>query len=173
MSGVGNGQNIKTNASPNERVSGDGYWDPPANAKGERCIVLDLCKQKIFYYIGTQLVGISPMSSGKEGFGTPKGEYKIIQKEIDYKSGTYGVLRDKATNEILDDDFSPKQKAVPAGAYYDPAPMPYFMRIHGGYGMHVGMVLGYPVSHGCVRLPENMAKAFFNNTPLGTKVIIQ
>lgn len=32
---------------------------------------------------------------------------------------------------------------------------------------------GYPVSHGCVRLPADMAKTFFENTPLGTKVTIR
>ena len=39
--------------------------------------------------------------------------------------------------------------------------------------MHVGFVTGYPVSHGCVRLPADMAKTFFENTPLGTKVTIR
>ncbi len=51
--------------------------------------------------------------------------------------------------------------------------MPYWMRITGGYGMHVGFVTGYPVSHGCVRLPEDMAKIFFEHTPIGTKVTIR
>ena len=51
--------------------------------------------------------------------------------------------------------------------------MPYWMRITGGYGMHVGFVTGYPVSHGCVRLPEDMAKTFFEHTPIGTNVTIR
>ena len=38
---------------------------------------------------------------------------------------------------------------------------------------HVGFVTGYPVSHGCVRLPADMAKTFFEHTPLGTKVTIR
>ena len=85
------------------------------------------------------------MSSGKEGYGTPKGTYKIIQKDANYKSGTYGVLRSRATGAVVNSD----------------------------YGMHVGFVTGYPVSHGCVRLPADMAKTFFENTPLGTKVTIR
>ena len=38
--------------------------------------------------------------------------------------------------------------------------MPYFLRIHGGIGMHAGYLPGYPASHGCIRLPEKMAVHF-------------
>ena len=113
------------------------------------------------------------MSSGKEGYGTPKGTYKIIQKDANYKSGTYGVLRSRATGAVVNSDYNARAGSTPAGTYYDPAPMPNWMRITGGYGMHVGFVTGYPVSHGCVRLPADMAKTFFENTPLGTKVTIR
>lgn len=74
---------------------GQGYWDKPAGIQGEPHIIIDLKQQKVFYYVGATLVGISPMSSGKEGYGTPKGTYKIIQKDANYKSGTYGVLRSR------------------------------------------------------------------------------
>ena len=113
------------------------------------------------------------MSSGKEGFGTPRGTYKIIQKDANYKSGTYGVLRSKSTGAVVNGDYNARAGGAPAGTYFDPAPMPYWMRITGGYGMHVGFVTGYPVSHGCVRLPADMAKTFFEHTPLGTKVTIR
>ena len=35
------------------------------------------------------------------------------------------------------------------------------MRITGGVGMHEGFLPGYPASHGCIRMPEFMAEAFF------------
>ena len=127
--------------------------------------------EKVFYYVGTTLVGVSPMSSGKEGYGTPRGTYKIIQKDANYKSGTYGVLRSKSTGAVVNGDYNARAGGAPAGTYFDPAP--YWMRITGGYGMHVGFVTGYPVSHGCVRLPEDMAKTFFEHTPIGTKVTIR
>ena len=142
-------------------------------AQGEKHIIIDLKQQKVFYYVGTTLVGVSPMSSGKEGYGTPRGTYKIIQKDANYKSGTYGVLRSKSTGAVVNGDYNARAGGAPAGTYFDPAPMPYWMRITGGYGMHVGFVTGYPVSHGCVRLPEDMAKTFFEHTPIGTKVTIR
>ena len=103
----------------------------------------------------------------------PRGKYKIIQKDANYKSGTYGVLRSKSTGAVVNGDYNARAGGAPAGTYFDPAPMPYWMRITGGYGMHVGFVTGYPVSHGCVRLPEDMAKTFFEHTPIGTKVTIR
>lgn len=174
LAGVGHStQGITTDVPPEARL-GQGFWDVPAGLTGPKKIIIDTKQQQVTYYIGDTLVGKSPMSSGKEGFGTPPGTYKIIQKEKNYKSGTYGVLRSRATNEIVDNDFNTKGgKPIPAGAYYDAAPMPYFMRFYGGYGMHVGFVAGYPVSHGCVRLPEDMAKVFFENTPLNTTCIVK
>jgi hypothetical protein len=172
LSGVGSVSGVNTDIPATARL-GQGYWDKPNGLQGENHIVIDLGQQKVYYYIGSTLVGMSPMSSGKEGYGTPKGSYKIIQKNAEYKSGTYGVLRSRATGEVVNKDFNTKNGAVPAGTYFDPAPMPYWMRITGGYGMHVGFVAGYPVSHGCVRLPEDMAKIFFDNTPVGTKVTIR
>jgi L,D-transpeptidase catalytic domain len=51
--------------------------------------------------------------------------------------------------------------------------MPYFLRIHGGIGMHAGYLPGYPASHGCIRLPKEMAVHFFNNAAIGTSVAIR
>lgn len=172
LHGVGDTHGVSTELPP-EAALGQGYWDVPANASGPKKIIIDNKTQKITYYIGNTLVGMSPTSTGKEGYSTPPGTYKITQKEKNYKSGTYGVLRRKGTNEIVNNDFSTKTDKVQPGTYYDPAPMPYFMRFHGGYGMHVGFVAGYPVSHGCVRLPEDMAKIFFENTPIGTTCIVR
>ena len=42
----------------------------------------------------------------------------------------------------------------PRGTAFRGASMPYFLRIHGGIGMHAGYLPGYPASHGCIRLPE-------------------
>ena len=36
-----------------------GYWDLPAGTQGEKHIIIDLKQQKVFYYVGTTLVGLS------------------------------------------------------------------------------------------------------------------
>lgn len=51
--------------------------------------------------------------------------------------------------------------------------MPYFLRLHGGIGMHAGYLPGYPASHGCIRLPQQMAVEFFKDATVGTPVVIR
>ena len=48
----------------------------------------------------------------------------------------------------------------------------YFMRFHGSDGMHAGYLPGYAASHGCVRMPEQYAIAFFNSVNVGTPVTV-
>jgi hypothetical protein len=61
---------------------------------------------------------------------------------------------------------------VPRGGKFVPAPMRYFLRFSGANGMHAGYLPGYPASHGCVRLPEEYAIAFFNSVEVGTPVTV-
>jgi len=46
------------------------------------------------------------------------------------------------------------------------------MRFCGADGMHAGYLPGYPTSHGCVRMPEQYAIAFFNSVGVGTPVSV-
>ena len=61
----------------------------------------------------------------------------------------------------------------PPGAHFKGTPMPYFMRIVSGTGLHAGYLPGYPASHGCIRMPEFMAENFFKSVSLGTPVTIK
>jgi lipoprotein-anchoring transpeptidase ErfK/SrfK len=61
----------------------------------------------------------------------------------------------------------------PQGTIFRGATMPYFLRIHGGIGMHAGYLPGYPASHGSIRLPGKMAVQFFQNAVVGTPVEIR
>jgi hypothetical protein len=51
-----------------------------------------------------------------------------------------------------------------------PAPMPYFMEFSQCVGMHAGYLPGYPASHGCVRMPRDLAAEFFARVKIGTPV---
>ncbi len=42
----------------------------------------------------------------------------------------------------------------------------------GGYAMHQGYVPPFAASHGCIRLPGQMAVRFFENAPVGTLVTV-
>jgi lipoprotein-anchoring transpeptidase ErfK/SrfK len=162
------GQVIQRKGAAYDTVS---YWDGD-NARGNSSILIVLGEQKAFYYKGGELVGVSAISTGREGFGTPTGRFKIIQKDKDHKSSIYGDYVD-AQGNVIKKDIDLTKDPKPPGAIFDGAKMPYFLRIVGGTGMHAGFLPGYPASHGCIRMPEFMAEAFFRNTPKGTPVEIR
>ncbi|MEJ0011823.1 MAG: L,D-transpeptidase [Bauldia sp.] len=76
------------------------------------------------------------VSTGKDGFETPTGDFRPTRTAAEYYSKTY-----------------------------DDAPMPYAVFFTGGYAVHateaVGR-LGSPASHGCVRLTLENAQTFFS-----------
>ncbi|MEY2543466.1 MAG: hypothetical protein QOE81_927, partial [Verrucomicrobiota bacterium] len=110
----------------------------------------------------------SPISSGRYGHLTETGSFKVIEKERNHSSSIYGKIVDSYGRTIVADaDVDMK---VPRGCRFIPAPMRYFMRFHGADGMHAGYLPGYPASHGCVRMPEELAIAFFNAVEVGTPV---
>lgn len=148
------------------------YWEGD-NVNGSPMIKINRRKQTASFYKGGVLVGVSKISSGTEDHATPPGTYKITQKSKDHKSSAYGVFKDKATGQMLNDNVDIRVDKVPPGAVYYPAPMPNFMRFNGGIGMHTGYLPGYAASHGCIRMPHHMSEKFFENVEVGTPVIVE
>jgi hypothetical protein len=152
---------------PYDNVS---YWDGDG-VPGAPHVVIRMGEQRAYFYKGDTLVGISTISTGREGYNTPTGSFHIIQKDQDHASSEYGDY-DDAQGHIVMKEIDRKKDPMPPGCHFDGAKMPYFMRIVGGTGMHEGFLPGYPASHGCIRMPGFMAQAFFRNVELGTPVEI-
>ncbi len=148
------------------------YWEGDG-VQGSPLIRINIRQQKAYFYKGGQLVGVSLISSGKEDKGTPPGRYKITEKSKDHRSNLYGVFKDKATGETINDSVDIRKDPVPPGAYFVAAPMPNFLRFNGAIGMHTGYLPGYPASSGCIRMPHQMAEKFFANVELGTPVVVE
>jgi hypothetical protein len=146
------------------------YWDGDG-VSGAPSIRISLGEQRAYFYKGGQLVGVSIISTGREGFNTPTGSWKLQQKDRYHVSSLYGDYVD-ANGNIIQKDVDTSKDKRPPGAIYDGAKMPFFMRIHGGVGMHEGFLPGYPASHGCIRMPGFMAEKFFANVSVGTPVTI-
>jgi len=86
----------------------------------------------------------SRCSTGRSGYSTKRGEFVVTNKERSHRSTIYHVE------------------------------MPYFMSLSClDFGMHAGYVPNYPASHGCIRLPEDTARKFFSEIPVGTLVTVQ
>ena len=145
------------------------YWDGDG-VSGSPSITIDLREQQARFYKDGRLVGVSLISSGREGYDTPSGNFTIIQKNKDHVSNLYGDYVD-GSGTVVVANVGVKTDPKPAGASFRGAPMPYYMRITPtGVGMHAGFLPGFPASHGCIRMPERMAEIFFANVALGTPV---
>ncbi len=131
---------------------------------------IDLGQQTAYLIRGRYVVLQSPISSGRYGHLTSTGSFKVIEKEVNHHSSIYGKIVDVRGNTVVADaDVDMK---VPSGGRFIPAPMHYFMRFHEADGMHAGYLPGYPASHGCVRMPEQMAIAFYRAVDVGTPVTV-
>jgi lipoprotein-anchoring transpeptidase ErfK/SrfK len=133
-------------------------------------IEIDLQEQTAYLIRNGRVVLSTPVSAGRYGHLTGNGAFKVIEKELNHFSNMYGKIVDARGNTIVPD--ADADMPVPRGGKFIPAPMRYFMRFDGANGMHAGYVPGYPASHGCVRLPEENAIAFYNAVEVGTPVTV-
>ncbi len=84
------------------------------------------------------------ISTGQPGYSTPSGIFSVIQKNRYHESNIYSG-----------------------------APMPFMQRITwSGIALHAGVVPNYPASHGCIRLPHDVAQRLFGMTRMGMRVIV-
>lgn len=175
LSGYGppSGQSAQgSGAAANQAGQPRGYWDGDG-ISGAAKIRIVRSEQKAYFYKGGTLVGVAPISTGDMNHATPSGRYRVTEKDIDHESSLYGVIKNKATGEVVNNDADTRKHKPKAGEVFVHAPMPYFMRFNHGIGMHTGYLPGYAASHGCVRLPDHMARKFFENSKIGTPVIVE
>lgn len=148
-----------------------GYWNDEA-VSGSPKIVVNLTSQRAYFYKSKQLVGESTVSTGKHGFSTPPGSYRVLWKDKDHVSTVFGEYVDEWGN-VVKPNVDSRKDSKPPGSHFEGARMPYAMFFRGGYAMHQGYVPPYAASHGCIRLPHEMAERFFDATPLGTPVLVK
>lgn len=157
-------------SAPEDNLTAQGWWTGD-RVSGDPRIQIDLDRQVVKYFKGGKLVGAAPISSGREGHGTVRGTYKIIEKDAGHRSSIYGSFVD-GHGYIVEGDVDSRKDRPPPGTRFLGASMRSFMRITGGIGMHEGYLPGFAASHGCIRLPSRMAAIFYRATPLGTPVEI-
>jgi len=134
---------------------------PTAPVEAEKVIFISIARQEIFLYEKGQLIKSSFTVTGKPGFETVTGTYKIYAKQ---------------RNAVLRSPFENITYEVPV-AYW----MPFFS----GYGLHDanwrevagrgfgGNIYNWDGSHGCANLPTSMAAFIWNWAPIGTPVHVE
>ena len=117
-------------------------------------IEVNLTTQMLYAYEGDTLIRSSPVSTGKDGFLTPAGTFRIMTKE-----GTIDMAGCSA-GECWDVPDVPASMLFREGGYY----------LHGAYWHNnFGISRG---SHGCVNLPVDFAWWLFSWARIGTEVWI-
>ena len=150
------------------------YRDEKLVAKageGNTAVEIALREQRGLLLVENAIAMDFPVATGRSTHPTPKGSYKILEKKEQYASNLYGrIVGGDGSTVVADADT--RDHAVPAGARFVGAPMPYWMRMTPtGVGMHVGHVPGNrPASHGCIRLKKETATELFSLLPVGTPV---
>lgn len=133
-------------------------------------VLVSLSKQRAYVYAGNRLAIDTPISSGKKAGFTPTGNFTIIQKDPNHRSNIYGNFID-SRGRVVRGGVSARIDSAPSGTHFEGAPMFYFMRLTSeGVGMHIGILPGYPASHGCIRLPAEIAPQIYARVKLGTPV---
>lgn len=135
-------------------------------------VIVSLSKQRAYLYQDDQIVIDTPVSTGKRAGMTPSGKFTVLEKDPNHKSNIFGNFVD-SKGRVVRGGISLKIDSAPSGTHYEGAPMLWFMRLtDDGVGMHVGILPGYPASHGCVRMPSDIAPLFYQRVKIGTAVEI-
>ncbi|MEO0415222.1 MAG: L,D-transpeptidase family protein, partial [Verrucomicrobiota bacterium] len=99
-------------------------------------VIVDIADQKAFLLVSGKIAATSPVSTARTGKYTPRGTFSVTERVRTGKISTIYKVE-----------------------------MPYWMRLSGSpFGMHAGHLPGYPASAGCIRMPADMAKLFYDNT---------
>lgn len=142
--------------------------------QGPLSVNIDLSEQKAYLFKNGQSVGWTYVATGRSGFATPTGTFRIMEKIVDKRSNRYGMIYN-SSGDVVNSNATAGVSRVPAGGRFVGAKMPYWMRITGyGVGLHAGAIPhpGSPASHGCIRLPYTMAETIYQHAPVGARVTI-
>jgi lipoprotein-anchoring transpeptidase ErfK/SrfK len=132
-------------------------------------VLISLGKQRAYLLLDNEIAIDTPISSGKAAGMTPTGSFHVQEKDPDHRSSVYGNFVD-SQGRVVRAGVSSRIDSAPSGTHFSGAPMLYFMRITEGVGMHTGILPGYPASHGCIRMPAEIAPMFYQRVRVGTPV---
>ena len=118
----------------------------------EEYVIVDLDKQTLYLYNGTDQYIQTPVTTGKDSTPSDKGLFKIF-----YKS---------RNTPLIGDDYN--------------VTVDYWMNYNNGEGLHDASWRGvfgtdsYHTngSHGCINIPPHLADDVYEHTKIGTKVLV-
>ncbi len=144
-------------------ASVDAPSSPKPSGEHAKQILVDLSDQRMYVYDRGDLVHYAPVTTGKNGFGTPPGEYSILNR---------------VRNVTLRGD-----RAFPGqNIEYEVKSDMWMAFRYDGFGFHDayrwrsvygGQDYTYSGSHGCINTPLDAMKFIFSWADVGTFVKVQ
>lgn len=105
-------------------------------------LLVSLRRQVLYIVEHDKVKRTISVASGRDGFNTPRGHYRIFRKERNSFSHEFNVN-------------------LPWASYF-----------HNGMAFHGGDVEPEPASHGCIRVPPKFAREVYRGAPMGREVIV-
>jgi hypothetical protein len=112
------------------------------------------------------------VSTGTDGYETPPGSYKVLERLEAKASNIYGQWVNQKTGKVVIERAWEHEGPPPANAAYQGIDMPYWLRLTwDGIGMHVGKFKPYTrSSFGCIRVPSEVQPRIWEKTIVGTPI---
>jgi hypothetical protein len=57
-------------------------------------VIINLSEQTAYLLTDGRVAFVSPIASGKEGWRTPTGSFRVINKDLKHRSGNFGLITD-------------------------------------------------------------------------------
>jgi lipoprotein-anchoring transpeptidase ErfK/SrfK len=126
----------------------------------ETRLLLNLKKRRVFVDQAQKIIASYPVAIGRRGFPTPTGEFRVIQ-----------MVREPVWEHPFTGQLVPSRKNNPLGVLWlgfwtDGANFIVF------HGTNPENLIGWAVSHGCVRMRDQDIKALLEKVQIGTSVIV-
>ncbi len=133
-------------------------------------VKVSLENQALYVLEEDRVLLVSAIGVGRADKPTPVGNFRVTHKDATRRNRTYGFWVNDSTGQIVSGTSS---NSPGPGWRFRGYPMPYWVEWMPAYGLHEGFVHLTPRSHGCIRIPKNVAPKFFALVKVGTPLSIQ
>jgi len=149
-------------------------WEWEGDGRRVSHIWVDVDTQKARFFDGADQIGWTTIASGRKKYPTPTGRFVVMEKISKKRSNLYGKIYNRR-GRVVKSSAKQGRDRIPSGGRFVGASMPYFMRLtYDGIALHAGAIPnpGSPASHGCIRMPKDVAPVVFRHVDIGTSVSI-
>jgi hypothetical protein len=138
-------------------------WVSVAMASEAR-VIINLSEQRAYLVEQGEVTLVSPIASGKPGWPTPTGNFRIFNKDLDHRSRSFGSVYD-AYGRVVNSNATPGSH-VPRAAIIDPRRCRTLWNSARRWGCTPVTSQGIPRPTGACGCPETLLPGFSSGSTL-------